>query len=139
MGLNPRGYATFDKELDARKYLTETLLCPGAWQEVGNAPVRATVNYAYTLERGEFTLSVNEAAIRQPDETTTPIVLFSGNFSYDIASLTASEKLASLAQALDNWSADLETYIDIVNTKFLTSLAETKVVVPDVFAMSPVA
>lgn len=139
MGLNPRGYVTFDNGSDAaRKYLSETLLSPGAWQEVGNAPVRATVNYAYTLERGQFNLSVNEAALQQPDQTTTPIVLFSGNFSYDIASITGSDKLATLYQALSNWEADLETYKDIVNTKFLASLAETKVLVPDVFVMSSV-
>lgn len=140
MGLNPRGYATFDKQPDAaRKYLSETLLSPGAWQEVGNAPMRATVNYAYTLEWGQFTLSVNEAALQQSDETNTPIVLFSGNFSYDIANITGEEKLNSLYQALSNWEADLATYKDIVNTKFLAKVAENKMVVPDLFAMSPVA
>lgn len=137
MGLNPRGHATFDKQPDAaRKYISETLLPPGAWQEVGTAPVRATINLTYTLERGIFSLSVNEAALRQPDETITPIVLFSGNFSYDLVGKSGEEKLPSLYQALKNWQADLDTYKDIINTKFLASEAETKAVVPDVFSMS---
>lgn len=136
-GLNPRGYVTFENQQDAaRKYIGETLLSPGAWQEVGTEPFRATVNYAYTLERRLFNLSVSEAAMRQQDETTTPIVLFSGNFSYELAGNTGSEKLSSLYQAIENWQADLKTYTDIVNNKFLAKVAEHKLVVPDLFAMS---
>lgn len=139
MGLNPRGYVTFENQQDAaRKYIGETLLSPGSWNEVGIAPMRATVNYAYTLERGNFNLSVSEASVRQPDETMTTIVLFSGNFNYDTAGNTESEKLAFLGQALENCEADLETYIDIVNNKFLVSSDQAKpvAIVPDLFAMS---
>ncbi len=137
VGINPTGYANGDKQPDAaRKYLSQTLLKPGTWQEVGTAPVRATVNYAYTLERGSFNLSVSEAILRQSEETTAPVVVFSGNFSYDITSKTGDEKLVSLYQAIENWSADLETYKEIVNNKFLTKAVEPKVVVPDIFAMS---
>lgn len=137
MGLNPRGFVAFENQQDAAsKYLAETLLSPGGWQQVGTAPVRNTINYAYTLERRLFNLSVSEAAMRQQDETTTPIVLFSGNFSYELAGNTGSEKLISLYQALENWQADLETYKDIVNNKFLSFKVETKAVVPDLFAMS---
>ena len=139
VGLNPRGYASFDASEDAaRNYLSKTLLAPGAWQEIGTAPARATINYVYTLERGQFNLSVNEAAMRQADETTTPIVLFSGNFSYEIASNSKAEQLNNLYKALSNWQADLDTYTDIVNNKFLAtqSVAQThSSVVPNVFAM----
>lgn len=137
VGFNPRGYAIFDSSPEAAgKYISETLFSPGAWQEVGTEPMRATVNLAYTLERGVFYLSVNEATLRQPDETTAPIVLFSGNFSYDLTDKNGEEKLASLYQAIENWQADFDIYKNIVNTKFLASLAEPKVVVPDVFTMS---
>jgi hypothetical protein len=137
IGLNPRGYITFDSEPGAaHKYISEKLLSAGEWQEVGTAPVRATINLAYTLERGVFNLSVNEAALRQPDETITPLVLFSGNFSYDIAGKNGEEKLTSLYQAIENWQADVDSYKNIINTKFLASKAEPKVMVPDLFAMS---
>lgn len=64
IGLNPRGYVPFDGQQDAaRKYIGETLLSPGAWQDVGTAPVRTTLNYAYTLERRQFNLSVSEARV----------------------------------------------------------------------------
>lgn len=140
IGLNPRGYASFDTSLDAaRNYVSQTLLAPGAWQEVGTTPVRATINYTYTLERGRLNLSVNEAMLRQSDETNTPIVLFSGNFSYDIANDSKEEQLKNLYKALGSWQADLDIYTDIINTKFLTVekvFAPTKSLVPDVFAMA---
>lgn len=63
-------------------------------------------------------------------------MLFSGNFSYEIVGNTGEERLNNLYQAIENWLFDLEKYKDIVNTKFLVASAETKVVVPDVFAMS---
>ena len=140
IGLNPRGYASFETSEDAaRNYLSKTLLAPGAWQEIGTAPVRATINYIYNLERGQFNLSVSEAAMRQTDETTTPIVLFSGNFSYEIASNSKAEQLKNLYQALNNWQADLETYTDIVNNKFLavTPVQPKSIpsVMPNIFAM----
>lgn len=140
MGLNPRGFVTFEKPPDAaHKYISERLLSPSACLEFGHAPMRATINYAYTLERGQFNLSVNEAALRLQDETTTPIVLFNGNFSYELAGNTGLERLLNLKHAIDNWQVDLEIYTDIINTKFLTASAATPLVVPDLFAMSPAA
>ncbi|MDZ8264628.1 hypothetical protein [Nostoc sp. ChiQUE01b] len=137
VGINPRGYVAFEKEQDAaRLFLTETLLSGGAWQEVGTAPVRATLNLAYTLERGPLYLSINEASLRNPDETSTPIVLFSGSFSYEIISETVLERKNSVHQAVDNWQADLAIYQEIINTKFIGKNSEQNSVVPNVFAMS---
>ncbi|AFZ61076.1 hypothetical protein H6G54_29805 [Anabaena cylindrica FACHB-243] len=137
VGINPRGYISFDQQQDAaRLFLTETLLASGAWQEVGTAPVRATLNLAYTLERGPFYLSINEAALRNPDETSTPILLFSGSFSYEVKSETPLERKSSLHQALDNWQADLSAYQEIISTKFLGKISEDGTLLTNVFAMS---
>jgi hypothetical protein len=141
MGLNPRGYARFDADKDAaHNYLSQTLLTPGAWSDVGTSPAKATINYVYTLERGQFNLSVNEAGLRQSDDTTTPIVLFSGNFSYDIANEDKAERLKNLYQAIDTWQADLDTYRDIVDSKFLVNQeakpTPAKPATPDVFVMA---
>jgi hypothetical protein len=135
VGINPRGYITFDQQQDAaRLFLTETLLSPGAWQEVGTDPMRATLNLAYTLERCPFYLSVNEAALRNPDETSTPILLFSGSFSYEVKTETPLERKTSLHQILDNWQADLLAYQEIINTKFLEQNSEDRTVGQNVFA-----
>ena len=121
IGLNPRGYVSFDMQDAARQYFTNTLFSKDSWHEIGDAPVRATANFTYTLERGQFNLSVNEASLRLPNEKPMPVVLFTGNFSYEVANDNVSERLLRLYQAIENWQADLESYCDIVNTKFLSS------------------
>lgn len=138
IGINFRGFAIFedDDQNAARKYISETLLSKGSWQEVGTEPLRATLNLTYTLEGRVFNLSVNEAILRQADETTIASIMFGGNFSYELADKNEVEKQASLHIAIDNWQADLNTYKDIINTKFLTSIAQPKVTVPDVFTLS---
>jgi hypothetical protein len=137
VGLNPRSYMSFDQQQDAaRQYLAEMLLSPGPWQEVGTAPVRATLNLVYTIDRCPFYLTVSEAALRNPDETSTPIVLFNGSFSYQVIGETVPERLKNLHQLIDNWQADLLTYQDIINSKFITKAAAHTTVVPDVFLMN---
>ncbi|MEH2362221.1 hypothetical protein [Nostoc sp.] len=137
VGLNPRSYMTFDQQQDAaRQYLAEMLLSPGAWQEVGTTPVRATLNLAYTLERCPFYLTVSEAALRNPDETSTPIVLFNGSFNYEVIGETVPERLRNLHQLTDNWQGDLLTYQDIINSKFIAKVSAHTTVVPDVFSMN---
>ncbi|MBD2445945.1 hypothetical protein H6G76_02000 [Nostoc sp. FACHB-152] len=119
LGINPRKHITFEQQHQASKYLSEKLLLPGEWQEIGQAKVRASLNLAYTLERSPFYLSINEAAIRQEDETMTPIVMFNGSFSYELSGDNITERLLGLQQVLDNWQADLEIYQEIINNKFL--------------------
>jgi hypothetical protein len=145
VGINPRGYASFAGSGDAaRQYMSETLLSPGAWQEEGEEPMRASLNLVYKFKRAPLYLSVTEAALRQEDETTTPIVMFSGSFSYELTGETA-EKLTTLHQAIDNWLPDLSTYSNIINNKFLANMASSTdmvsdtAAVPDLFAMSATA
>jgi hypothetical protein len=140
VGINFRGFAVFDSQKDAaREYISEKLFSSGEWQQIGIEPMRATINLSYTLEGCVFNLNLNEAVLRQPDGTTSPIIIFGGNFSYDIVGKNEAEKLAAVERAINRWQSDLETYRDIINTKFLASVSDPKVVVPDVFAMSTAA
>jgi hypothetical protein len=88
------------------------------------------------MDRGPFYLSVNEAALRNPDETSTPIVLFSGSFSYEVKSESVLSRKNSIHIALDNWQADLLAYQEIISKNFLGKASEEKTVVPNVFAMN---
>lgn len=134
--INPSGYVVMDSQRDAaRQYIAKTLLSPGAWQEVGKAPMRASINLTYPLERCDFNLTVEEAVLRQPDETTTPVVVFGGSFKYRMAANSGIEKQASIEQAIASWQVDLTTYTEIVNNKFLTAGNEPSVI-PNVLAMS---
>ncbi|MBD2468817.1 hypothetical protein [Nostoc sp. FACHB-145] len=138
LGINPRSHITFEQQHQAGKYLSETLLLPGEWQEIGQSKVRASLNLAYTLERSPFYLSINEAAIRQEDETMTPIVMFNGSFSYELSGDNVTERLVGLQQVLDNWQADLEIYQEIIKNKFMPQTAEKLSQIP-VLAMDTVA
>jgi hypothetical protein len=132
LGINPRGYADL---ADARNYLHQNLLKEGAWQQVGTAPMRANLNLTYTLEKGQLSLTVSEAMLRQEDETNTPIVLFGGNFSVEASGETATQKKDSLMAALDNWAQDVKSYIELVNDKFLAGTAPKAPVVADSFIL----
>lgn len=123
VGLNPTGHVLFNGQPEAvKKYLSETLLAPGPWQQVGQAPVRTTINFSYTLERNILNLTVSEAGMRQEDETVTPIILFAGNFVYRPAGSSPQERVESVCQSLDYWQADLEAYQDIINQNFLAAI-----------------
>jgi len=138
VGLNPRSHITFEQQQDAGKYLSKTLLAPGEWQEIGQAKVRASLNLVYSLERSPFYLSINEAAIRQEDETMTPIVMFNGSFSYELVGENSSERLLHLQQAIDNWQLDIEIYQEIINKNFIDEKVESFMKIP-VLAMDTVA
>ncbi|MBD2252346.1 hypothetical protein [Nostoc parmelioides] len=123
LGIDLRGYITetqADTEGNIQKYL-QSLLAPAPWQEVGNDPVQVSLQLGFTLEQGQLNLNINEGKLYITEEETVPIVLFSGNFSYGITGNNKEEQLQSLHQLIDNWQPALETYQDIINTKFLQS------------------
>lgn len=141
VGINPRGYVLFPGSQDAaRKYITETLMSVGDWQSEGEEPMRASLNLVYKFKRAPFYLNVAEASLRNPDETSTPIVIFSGSFSYELEGDSSAEKLNNLHECIDNWQTDLQAYSDIVNDKFIAKLNHHTSIVPDtapdLFAMS---
>lgn len=126
VSVNIRGYVPFSGSQDtAREYITQNLLSRGAWQSEGELPMRASLNLVYKLKRSPFFLNITEAAIRNEEEdTTTPIVMFGGSFSYEISGNQSAEKAAILYQAIDNWQADLEDFSKIINNKFLEKIQQ---------------
>ncbi len=123
VGIDIRGYITANQlgeEAGVENYI-KTLLAPAPWQEVGNAPVKASIQLAFSLDRGQLSLNINEGKLYITEEETVPIVMFYGNFSYGAEGNTKDTRLQSIHQLIDNWQEDLKTYLDIINTKFLSS------------------
>ncbi|MBD2357991.1 hypothetical protein H6G41_25840 [Tolypothrix sp. FACHB-123] len=123
VGIDIRGYITANQlgeEADVENYI-KTLLAPAPWQEVGNAPVKASIQLAFSLDRRQLSLNINEGKLYITEEETVPIVMFYGNFSYGAEGNTKETRLQSIHQLIDNWQEDLKTYLDIINTKFLSS------------------
>lgn len=122
-GINiaPKSIVTFpDPSNTPQAYLTETLLAPGPWRDVGNAPVRAAISFVYQLDRCQLNLSLSEVQLRQQDrEQVVPAILFSGSFNYSVATLAESARVTTIQERANAWAADLETFRETVHQKFL--------------------
>lgn len=138
LAISCRGAVPFTSSEDARKYITEQLMSPGAWQQVGDEPMEANISLTYRFKRAPLFINISEATLRSTEESTIPIVLFSGSFSYSLSGETPAEKLASLQQVIGNWQEDLETFSNIVNNKFLAQMLSGGSIVPDTFSMNSI-
>jgi hypothetical protein len=116
VGVNFRGHVLFPGAEDsAHQYLCNTLLSPGSWQTMGTAPMRAGLNLVYTFERNTMNLSVQEAMMQLPEQERVPVVLFTANFETPLQSLSETDHLTGLQQALSSWQADLGNYRQVVD------------------------
>jgi hypothetical protein len=115
IGINFRGYLDFaGQEAAAQRFMFSHLLAIGDWQKIGTAPVQAGINLGYTFPDKKLNLTINEATIQQPDQSGAPIILFSGNFDYELNAAENSADLAKLEQILANWQQDMQLYKDVV-------------------------
>ncbi len=117
VGINLRGYVDFgaDKR-EARDFIFQNLLSPGAWQQMGIAPVQSGINLSYTFEERRLNLSINEATMQTPDNQMNSIVLFGGNFDYDIAgTMPPAAHPQRIKQIVGNWQRDLQLYHEVVD------------------------
>jgi hypothetical protein len=103
----------------ARNYIVERVLAPGPWLNMGQAPVQASVNFFYQLDRCKLLLNLNQAQIQQPNQQSLSALLFTGSFNYELGNYTPDERLQQLKQRIENWSTDLQTLRDIVTNRFL--------------------
>jgi hypothetical protein len=125
VGINFRSYVPYPgNEQAADQYISSQLLNSGDWQNFGKANVKAALNLLYELERGQLTLLINSAIIQQSEQQSLPILLFSGNFNYDIKGLAADKRIPTMALTIDNWITDYDTFRDLLLKKFLAKLGE---------------
>lgn len=116
VGINFRGYATCSNTtVEENNYLIDNFIQPGEWQNCGTKPVKAGLNLAFDYGEKQLSLSINEAGLKLPDSEQAPIVLFSGNFNYDLSSEELSQVLPKLNSVITNWQQDLEIYAEVVD------------------------
>jgi hypothetical protein len=136
VGMSFRGFVVFPEQGEdaAHRYLTQRLLAPGSWQNYGQAPVRSSVNYVYTLEGRRLFLSVAEVALQQqPDGQNVPGLMFSANVEYLI-----EDGNPQLLAVLAGWRSDLNVYKELVNTHFLSDLdGEMTNEIPSLYSAQP--
>jgi hypothetical protein len=117
IGINFRSFIPQPSQEAAQAYINQHVLAPASWQQVGSEPVRANVNLNFTLSGRQLALSINPAAIQFPDQEPMPVILFGGNFGYQI---DATDKLAQLTQIISNWQTDLIDYHQLITQHFVT-------------------
>ena len=103
VGINPRGYVTYNSNDEAHRYFHQKLLNSGEWQNLGKAPVTASLQLSYNMEKGQFNLAINQGMLKLPENQSIPVILFSGNFNYEIASDVHLERLQNLNQLIQNF------------------------------------
>jgi hypothetical protein len=125
IGINFRSFIPQSSHEAAQMYISKYVLAPASWQQVGEAPVRANVNLNFSLSGRQLTLSINPAAIQFPEQEPMPVILFGGNFAYQ---LDAADKLTQLTQILSKWQTDLTDYQQLIERHFLTDIRDAVVI-----------
>ncbi len=125
VGINLRGYVDFGIERrQARDFIFQNLLAPGAWQQLGNEPVRSSINLSYAFDNRRLNLTIDEATLQKPESMTQSIVVFGGNFDYDLINTIAPAVYTQrIHQIITNWQTDLQLYQQVVDQFMLSSTA----------------
>jgi len=125
VNIGPKTLVPFpDQDDAAREFITDKLLKSGSWTRFGEAPVRATINFLYQLEKGHLTLSVNEATLQQGDQAAIAALWFAGNFSYDLTQVEAQDRLLQVKECIAGWANDLRTFQTLIYRRFLSDTDE---------------
>jgi hypothetical protein len=115
-GINFRGYVPFSGEASkARNYLFGNVLASGSWQEMGTSPVQANLNFLYTFDAKRLALNINEAALQLPEQEKLPVILFNGNFEYELKAEDTSDRRSELHKIINNWHEDKAIKTKVVN------------------------
>lgn len=122
VGINLRGYVDFGSDArQARDFVFQNLLAPGAWQQMGIAPIQAGINLSYTFDERRLNLTINEATLQAPENVMKAIVLFGGNFDYDIVgTIPPAAHTQRIKQIATNWERDFQLYQEVVG-RFMLS------------------
>ncbi len=121
VGINIRGFCPQTNPLAATQYINHQLLSDGSWQNYGTAPIQAALNLVYTLEGRQLNLEVAAAQIQGSEAEITPIILFSGNFSYNLGISEIGNNLDAASLILANWQMDLSAYYELITERFISS------------------
>lgn len=111
--------AVGEQEDAARQYIFDRLLASGPWANFGKAPVRAAINFVYTLDQGQLNLNVNEAKLNLQNQQSYNAVVFTGNFRYALTGETPEARLDDLSGRINSWQTNLQAFQEVVNNGLL--------------------
>lgn len=116
IGINLRGYIKLGSDPDkTRQDFFAGLLADGSWRQKGTKAMEAELNLNYTFEDKQLTLNVNNGLLQQPETEALPIILFTGNFSYDLSEQPQENKVEKIQAIITNWQSDLQLFKDVIS------------------------
>ncbi|TAE58460.1 MAG: hypothetical protein EAZ76_01965 [Nostocales cyanobacterium] len=119
LGFNTNHLVVVSKDEDlARRYITEKLLKPGIWYKASKEPMRASVNYYYTLDDCQLNLNVSEARLQIPEQSPQSALLFTSNFNYQLQGETSFDKQQNLIQTLEKYESIIKKNQKIIYAFF---------------------
>ena len=122
VNINPKiliGFPETRNQDTPRQFIVDRLLAPGGWQNLGQAPLKASLSLSYQLKRCPLTVTVNEVKLQKPEGKAIAALLFSGGFNYAIAPKYQDKKALYLKKRMETWPTDFEMFKEIVHKKFL--------------------
>lgn len=116
--IKPSGYAPFNSDLEARKYMSQGLLAFNSWQKLQNREISAVgLKLAYPYKTGNFHLDINQANV-EVSGRQIPAVWFAGNFIYQLSGQDSTERQSHMNMVLD-WQSDIQNFQDFINNELL--------------------
>jgi hypothetical protein len=120
VGINCRGYVSYAAEPGgANKFITKQLLAPSTWQTYSGISAQASVSLIYEFPNRKLNLSINEAELQFPNQEPTPVVLFAGNFNYDLTTIALPDRVPQVKSIIEAWQEDTKTFTDLVSNQIL--------------------
>jgi hypothetical protein len=117
IGINVRSYSPQADALTATQFVNHQLLADGSWQNFGTAPIQAALDLVYTLPGRQLNLEIKAANIQFAEQEANPIILFSGNFGYNLSN--SNDSFTAAQQVLATWQTDLSLYQELITERFL--------------------
>lgn len=120
LSLAPKVLVGFPEHPEAaREFITGQLLGgSGTWQQLGHAPLQASVTLNYQLKRCPLAIAINEVKLNQQEQQISAL-LFAGAFNYTIPEHYHDRRSAYLSKRIGKWSTDLVQFSEVVHRKFL--------------------
>jgi hypothetical protein len=68
---------------------------------------------------GLISVPLNEAELQFLNQETTPVVLFAGNFNYDLTPIALPDRVSQVKNIIGAWQEDTRIFTDLVDNKIL--------------------
>ena len=103
----------------ANKFITETILNSGEWQNFYQAPMKAQVNFLYKLSDTVLIFSLTDLLVGSSKRKTQSALLFKGTFNYQFNLKSKTINSQSLVSLINDYHKNIDIFNHIITNIFL--------------------